>query len=97
MQWTASRIASIVVVALYLVLAVKWESVAWAGKLVIYLILPFAGIWFPQKSVDHLRIFASLEDMFDGRGSKAMVIVGWVLLALPAVLYVFLKLPSDGA
>ena len=87
--WTCGRMVSGIIVILYLGSAFWYWGVGAGLRLLMFLVLPLACIWFPHAMGAYTGPCLTFSRGYVTRESSpdAILIGGWLLLFLPMIVY----------
>ncbi len=82
------KLISVIISLIYLIVASIYVGIEGALKTLTFLVLPIACIWFSEAMGDWVGFFgrANITKQTPGCLVKFM---GWILLLLPAIIFIF--------
>ena len=84
MTWSWNRILSALLAVIYIIVALVMGGVEESCKVVLFLIMPMACIWFSEAMGGYTGLTTSVPITAPSPGIM-VCIVGWVVLLLPVV------------
>jgi hypothetical protein len=79
-----SRIISLVVSFIYIIALIKHPAILF--KLVAYLIMPLACIWFPEEMGSYTNESLPLNYLTKATPAFFVALGGWILMLLPTII-----------
>lgn len=86
------RIVSLTISVIYLIIAYIWDGSEMLFRILLFLILPLACIWFSEEMGSYTGLTGIDSPGITKESPPTLVkFMGWILLILPAITGIILK------